>query len=270
MTTLHVQVDHLRSATAAYPVVKDLRVSAHFPHRLDITVVEHGPVAVAGGRRRPPRRGRRRRHAPAPVPVDWAGCPPSRSRRRPGAIASPTPARFRRSPSSPPRRPPCVPGSSAWCAPATASRSRCAPGPTSTSGLPTASRPSGSPPRGCSPTPRRRAPATSTCGYPSARRRRGRRTRPGTAQTDAGPRRAPAAAGAGRPRPRAAVRRRRTGPRRARPPRRSRRRRRATARAGPEPGVPARGGQHSTLGGDFGNSRPALKTWAFCNRSCPR
>lgn len=46
MTTLHVRGDQLRSVVAPYPVVKDLRVSADFPHGLKITVVENTPVAV--------------------------------------------------------------------------------------------------------------------------------------------------------------------------------------------------------------------------------
>lgn len=46
MTTLHVRGDQLRSVVAPYPVVKDLRVSADFPHGLKITIVENTPVAV--------------------------------------------------------------------------------------------------------------------------------------------------------------------------------------------------------------------------------
>jgi len=55
MTTLHVSQGDLRSAIAAYPQVKDIRVSTHFPHGLDITVIEHNPVAVivADGKRIP-------------------------------------------------------------------------------------------------------------------------------------------------------------------------------------------------------------------------
>lgn len=53
MTTLHVSEGDLRSAVAAYPQVKGLHVTTHFPHGLDITVVEHNPVAVlvADGKR---------------------------------------------------------------------------------------------------------------------------------------------------------------------------------------------------------------------------
>lgn len=53
MTTLHVRADQLRDAVAPFPVVKDIRVSADFPHTLRIEVVEHDPVAavVIGGRR---------------------------------------------------------------------------------------------------------------------------------------------------------------------------------------------------------------------------
>lgn len=55
MTTLHVNAGDLHSAVAAYPQVKDIRLTTHFPHRLDIAVVEHNPVAVivAGGKRVP-------------------------------------------------------------------------------------------------------------------------------------------------------------------------------------------------------------------------
>ncbi len=52
MTTLDVRDAELRSAVAPYPVVKDLRISTHFPHAIQIRVVEQVPVAVvsAGGR----------------------------------------------------------------------------------------------------------------------------------------------------------------------------------------------------------------------------
>lgn len=55
MTTLHVSSGDLRSAVAAYPQVKDLRVTTHFPHGLDIEVIEHNAVAVivADGKRIP-------------------------------------------------------------------------------------------------------------------------------------------------------------------------------------------------------------------------
>jgi cell division protein FtsQ len=54
-TTLHVSNGELRTAVAAYPQVKDVRVTTHFPHGLDIEVIEHNPVAVivADGRRIP-------------------------------------------------------------------------------------------------------------------------------------------------------------------------------------------------------------------------
>jgi cell division protein FtsQ len=55
MTTLHVSQGDLRSAVAAYPQVKGLHLATHFPHRLDISVSEHNPVAVivADGKRVP-------------------------------------------------------------------------------------------------------------------------------------------------------------------------------------------------------------------------
>jgi cell division protein FtsQ len=55
MTTLHVRMDELRRAVAPYPIVKDLRVSRDFPHRLEIRVVEYDAVAtvVLAGRRVP-------------------------------------------------------------------------------------------------------------------------------------------------------------------------------------------------------------------------
>jgi cell division protein FtsQ len=46
MTTLDVRLDELRTAVAPYPVVKDLRVSTQFPHRMRIRVIEQVPVAV--------------------------------------------------------------------------------------------------------------------------------------------------------------------------------------------------------------------------------
>ncbi len=46
MTTLHVRTDQLRSVVAPYPVVKDLRVAADFPHGLKIKIIENTPVAV--------------------------------------------------------------------------------------------------------------------------------------------------------------------------------------------------------------------------------
>jgi cell division protein FtsQ len=55
MTTLHVSEGDLRSAVAAYAQVKDIRVTTDFPHRMDISVIEHNPVAVivADGKRVP-------------------------------------------------------------------------------------------------------------------------------------------------------------------------------------------------------------------------
>jgi cell division protein FtsQ len=55
MTTLHVRTEQLRSVVEPYPVVKDLRVSAGFPHGLKITITENTPVAVvvAGGEKTP-------------------------------------------------------------------------------------------------------------------------------------------------------------------------------------------------------------------------
>jgi cell division protein FtsQ len=46
MTTLHISESELHSAVAAYPQVKDVHLTTHFPHSLDIAVVEHNPVAV--------------------------------------------------------------------------------------------------------------------------------------------------------------------------------------------------------------------------------
>ena len=55
MTTLDVQMSHLRTAVSPYPVVKGLRVSTQFPHGMRIRVVEQVPVAVVevDGRRTP-------------------------------------------------------------------------------------------------------------------------------------------------------------------------------------------------------------------------
>jgi cell division protein FtsQ len=52
MTTLDVQIGHLRTVVAPYPVVKDLQVSTQFPHGMRIRVIEQVPVAVvvAAGR----------------------------------------------------------------------------------------------------------------------------------------------------------------------------------------------------------------------------
>ncbi|HEY2636663.1 MAG TPA: FtsQ-type POTRA domain-containing protein [Solirubrobacteraceae bacterium] len=52
-TTLHVDVKALRTAVSPYPIVHDVRVVAHPPHRLTITVVAERPAAlltVAGQR----------------------------------------------------------------------------------------------------------------------------------------------------------------------------------------------------------------------------
>jgi cell division protein FtsQ len=46
MTTLDVQVGHLRTVVAPYPVVKNLQVSTQFPHGMRIRVIEQVPVAV--------------------------------------------------------------------------------------------------------------------------------------------------------------------------------------------------------------------------------
>jgi cell division protein FtsQ len=55
MTTLDVQMSHLRTAVSPYPVVKGLRVSTQFPHGMRIRVVEQVPVAMVqvDGRRTP-------------------------------------------------------------------------------------------------------------------------------------------------------------------------------------------------------------------------
>jgi cell division protein FtsQ len=53
MTTLHVRVDALRTAVEPYPVVRDVEARGDLPHRLEIVVHEHVPVAAlasAGGR----------------------------------------------------------------------------------------------------------------------------------------------------------------------------------------------------------------------------
>ena len=55
MTTMHVDEGDLRNAVSAYPQVKGLHVTTHFPHGMDISVTEHNPVAVivADGKRVP-------------------------------------------------------------------------------------------------------------------------------------------------------------------------------------------------------------------------
>ncbi|MGI8713342.1 MAG: cell division protein FtsQ/DivIB [Solirubrobacteraceae bacterium] len=46
MTTLNVQMSHLRTAVSLYPVVKHLLVSTQFPHGMRIQVIEQVPVAL--------------------------------------------------------------------------------------------------------------------------------------------------------------------------------------------------------------------------------
>jgi cell division protein FtsQ len=55
MTTLDVQMSHLRTAVSPYPVVKGLQVSTQFPHGMRIRVIEEVPVAIVevDGRRTP-------------------------------------------------------------------------------------------------------------------------------------------------------------------------------------------------------------------------
>jgi cell division protein FtsQ len=55
MTTLDVQMSHLRTAVSPYPVVKSLQVTTQFPHGMRIRVVEQVPVALVDvdGRRTP-------------------------------------------------------------------------------------------------------------------------------------------------------------------------------------------------------------------------
>lgn len=48
MTTLHVDLEALRTAVAPYPSVKDVSVSTDFPHAMRIEVIQHVPVAVVG------------------------------------------------------------------------------------------------------------------------------------------------------------------------------------------------------------------------------
>jgi cell division protein FtsQ len=47
MTTLHVDRAALDEAVAAYPAVRDLKVSTDFPHAMTIRVIEHEPAALA-------------------------------------------------------------------------------------------------------------------------------------------------------------------------------------------------------------------------------
>jgi cell division protein FtsQ len=53
MTTLDVQTGRLYAAVSAYPVVRSLKVTTSFPHRMSIRVLEELPVAqiVVAGRR---------------------------------------------------------------------------------------------------------------------------------------------------------------------------------------------------------------------------
>ena len=55
MTTLHVDVERLERAAAAFPVVAAVEVTRDFPHGLAVHVVEHRPAALADldGRRVP-------------------------------------------------------------------------------------------------------------------------------------------------------------------------------------------------------------------------
>jgi cell division protein FtsQ len=47
MTTLHVDHDALDQVVAAYPELRELRVTPDFPHGLTIEVIEHRPAALA-------------------------------------------------------------------------------------------------------------------------------------------------------------------------------------------------------------------------------
>jgi len=46
MTTLHLRPAELRFAVRRFPIVADVRVSASFPHRVRVTVIEHHPIAA--------------------------------------------------------------------------------------------------------------------------------------------------------------------------------------------------------------------------------
>ena len=46
MTTLDVREDQFRTAVAPYPVVKDVKVTTHFPHGLTLHVIEQIPVGA--------------------------------------------------------------------------------------------------------------------------------------------------------------------------------------------------------------------------------
>lgn len=48
MTTLHVDIEALRTAVAPFPSVKDVAVTTDFPHGMRIEVLQHVPVARVG------------------------------------------------------------------------------------------------------------------------------------------------------------------------------------------------------------------------------
>ncbi|HLI61605.1 MAG TPA: FtsQ-type POTRA domain-containing protein [Solirubrobacteraceae bacterium] len=50
MTTMEIDARALRASVARYPFVRSLRVSAHLPHAVTISVFEQVPVAVVDGR----------------------------------------------------------------------------------------------------------------------------------------------------------------------------------------------------------------------------
>lgn len=52
MTTMDFDAAAIRAAVAPYPIVKSVEVTTHFPHRVDVIVHEHTPVAtvVTGGK----------------------------------------------------------------------------------------------------------------------------------------------------------------------------------------------------------------------------
>ena len=55
MTTLHVREERLLQAVSAFPVVRDIEVTADFPHGLSVRVIEHHPAGIVevGGRELP-------------------------------------------------------------------------------------------------------------------------------------------------------------------------------------------------------------------------
>jgi len=78
MTTLHVRRDQLLEAVAGYTAVKDVVVTAHFPHSLTIRVIQERPVVmlqVNGGRVMLAADGSvlRGLRAPYPLPVIRSG-----------------------------------------------------------------------------------------------------------------------------------------------------------------------------------------------------